>query len=114
MVDSWGHFHYIKNMAQTKNTDTVALVTVYGGGVIEFTRGDIAEILENKASFKQADNLPKWFFVASGCRTYRWSVIEALAVHTGAPAEITVRSDWDRSRHFISGLNVTSRGIEVK
>ncbi len=20
MVDSWGHFHYIKNMAQTKNT----------------------------------------------------------------------------------------------
>ena len=74
--------------------DVVAKVIVYDESY-DYTRSDIAEMLNDKSRFVNADNLPKWLRTTGFMDTYPevWRYLEALVNYQGPAVTITVRSD---------------------
>ena len=77
------------------NPDDVVAKVIVGGGEEEYyTRSDIAEMLDNKRMYVNADDLPKWLRTTGFMDTYSevWRYLEALANYQGPTVTITV---WD-------------------
>lgn len=74
--------------------DVVAKVIVYDESY-DYTRSDIAEMLDNKNMYVNADDLPKWLRTTGFMDTYPevWRYLEKLVNHQGPAVTITVRSD---------------------
>ena len=74
--------------------DVVAKVIVYDE-TYDYTRSDIAEMLNDKNTYVNADNLPKWLRTTGFMDTYPevWRYLEALVNYQGPAVTITVRSD---------------------
>ena len=79
---------------QANPDDVVAKVIVYDESY-DYTRSDIAEMLNDKSRFVNADNLPKWLRTTGFMDTYPevWRYLEALVNYQGPAVTITVRSD---------------------
>jgi len=80
---------------QATPDDVVAKVIVFGGEVDDYTRSDIAKMLDNKRMYVNADNLPKWIYMTGMMDSYPevWRYLEKLVNHQGPAVTINVRSD---------------------
>jgi len=85
--------------------DVVAKVIVYGGKSYDYTRSEIANMLDNKNTYSDADNLPKWMRGSGVMGDWRlvWKYLQKLANHQGSPVTINLRSD-DRSVNSLPRL----------
>ena len=74
--------------------DVVAKVIMYDESY-DYTRSDIAEMLNNKRMYVNADELPKWLRATGFMDTYTevWRYLEALANYQGPAVTITVAAD---------------------
>lgn len=86
------------------------ITAILNGGRKEyFTKSELREMLADKGMYRDADNLPKWIYLASKLdristlpRTWRgvWEVIELISTSTNSVV-IDVRSD-DPGKNRIS------------
>lgn len=85
--------------------DVVAQAIVYGGKSYDYTRSEVAEMLDNKNRYADADNLPKWMRWSGMMDDWGkvWKYLKKLVNHQGPAVTINVRSD-DRSVNAIPRL----------
>ncbi len=81
--------------------DVKVTVTIRDGRKSTYSAKDIQEMLDNKSMYTDADNLPKWLFVAGAVdrvpgfpKTFKkvWALLEEILASSGH-VEINVASD---------------------